>query len=128
MGVWCDFCDIWNGRMMIESYDFGKMVVNGVEYCSDLIVYPGTVDSGWVRKDEHGLCEADIEDILDFGPEVLVIGSGAHATLTVAPEMLRLLASMNIEPIVQKTGDAWRTFNDNVERKARVVGAFHLTC
>ncbi len=37
--------------MRIDHYVFGKMVVDGKTYTSDLIVYPDRVDPSWWRPE-----------------------------------------------------------------------------
>ena len=63
--------------MRIDSYSFGVMKVGGTEYRGDLIVFPDKVKSSWWRKEGHSLTIEDLDDILAFKPEVLIVGTGA---------------------------------------------------
>lgn len=36
---------------MINSYDFGRIVVDGKAYTSDVIIFPDRVNSYWWRKE-----------------------------------------------------------------------------
>jgi hypothetical protein len=56
----------FNGVGMIESYDFGVMVVNGKRYTSDLIIYQEKVFDGWWRKEGHRLYMEDLNKIFSF--------------------------------------------------------------
>jgi len=38
---------------MIESYKFGEILIDGVTYTSDVIIYPDSVDFKWWRKEGH---------------------------------------------------------------------------
>ena len=51
--------------MVIESYCFGEMVVNGVRYDKDLIVCPDNVRDNWWRKEGHRVSLEDIRELLE---------------------------------------------------------------
>lgn len=42
MGMIC-----YNQPMKIDHYSFGKIIINGKTYPSDVIIYPDSVDSSW---------------------------------------------------------------------------------
>ena len=112
---------------MIESYRFGRMIIGGKTYTSDLVVSKDHIIPDWWRKSGHRLCLGDIQEILRFKPETLVVGTGALGVLKVQPEVVQHLQSQGIELIVKNTKTAVQVFNRLVTRK-NVVGAFHLTC
>lgn len=45
---------------MIDSYDFGWIIIKGKKYTRDVIVFPERVRDGWWRKKGHGLCVEDL--------------------------------------------------------------------
>ena len=45
--------------MKIDSYSFGRIVINGKTYTSDVIIFPDKVDASWWRKEGHLLQLAD---------------------------------------------------------------------
>jgi len=113
---------------MIDSYDFGQIVVNGRRYTSDVIVFPDRVRDGWWRREGHRLHVEDIEGAIGEGkPEVLVVGTGHSGLMKVLPETESYVKSKGIELIVQDTREACKTFNRLVKSK-RVMAALHLTC
>jgi hypothetical protein len=115
---------------LIESYEFGAMVINGKRYTSDIIILPERVIDGWWRKEGHRLHVEDLEQILkrEPKPEVLVLGTGYYGLVMVSPEVENALKSQGIELVAQPTREACRIFNKLLNSKRRVVGAFHLTC
>jgi len=115
---------------LIESYNFGVMVVNGKRYTSDLIIYEGKVFDGWWRKEGHRLYTKDLDRIFSFQPkpQVLVVGTGYNALLKVSSEVEEALKSHGIELVAQPTKEAFQTFNKLLVSGKRVAGAFHLTC
>ena len=112
---------------MIDSYDFGRIVINGKRYNSDLIVFPDKVREGWWRKEGHRLHVEDLKDVLEAKPEMLVVGTGHSGLMTVPPETRKHVESEGIELIAQKTTEACKTFNRLVKSR-KVVAALHLTC
>jgi len=56
---------------MIDSYRFGRIVVDGVEYTRDLIILPGRVEGGWWREEGHRLGLGDLGEALAAEPEAL---------------------------------------------------------
>ena len=113
---------------MIDSYDFGQIVINGRRYTSDVIVFPNRVRDSWWRREGHRLHVEDIEGaVQEEKPEVLVVGTGYSGLMKVLPETENYLKSKGIELIVQSTREACETFNRLVKSK-RVIAALHLTC
>jgi hypothetical protein len=112
--------------MKVQKYDFGSIVIDGKEYTSDVIVFPDRVKDRWWRKEGHRLDINDLEEVLEFKPEVLVIGTGYLGVMEVPEETLRYLQMKNIEVHVAPTREAIKIFNGL--RGKRAAGAFHLTC
>jgi len=112
---------------MIDSYDFGRIVINGKRYNSDLIVFPDKVRDGWWRKEGHRLHVEDLKDVLEAKPEVLVVGTGYSGLMRVPHETRKYVESEGIELIAQNTAEACETLNRLVKSR-KVVAALHLTC
>ncbi len=115
--------------MKIESYNFGRITVDGKLYTSDVIVSPDGVDDTWWRQKGHELAPGDLEPVWKANPEVLVIGTGAYGVMKVQPETDRLMRQRCAEVHVLPTTEAWRRYNELAARgDRRVVAALHLTC
>ncbi|UCF96635.1 MAG: hypothetical protein JSV89_15860 [Spirochaetaceae bacterium] len=112
---------------MIDSYSFGSITIDGKNYSSDVIVYPDRVDSSWWRKEGHNLCLEDIEEVLRYRPEVLVIGQGKPGLMKVGKELTKQLRQRGIEVRSGPTAKAVRLYNELSTGK-KIVAALHLTC
>ncbi|MEJ2697649.1 MAG: Mth938-like domain-containing protein [Candidatus Sulfobium sp.] len=112
---------------IVDDYSFGRIVIDGKTYTSDVIVYPDRVDASWWRKEGHYLQEEDLRDIIAFGPDILVIGTGNSGAMKVPEGTIAFLDSKGIRVIVEKTAKAVEIFNEE-SKKGKTVGAFHLTC
>ena len=104
------------------------MKVDGAEYRADLIVFPDRIRSNWWRRQGHSLAVEDLDDVLDFKPDVLVIGKGASGLMEIPASTKKVLQEEGIEVIAENTGQAWGLFNEQIKKGRKVVGAFHLTC
>ncbi len=113
---------------MIESYHFGEIVIDGQRYTSDVIVFPDKVKADWWRKEGHQLCVEDIKEAFKEKPNVLVVGTGYSGLVKVLPETEKYVKSRGVELIIQRTGEAYKTFNRLVQSGKMVIAAFHLTC
>jgi len=111
----------------IEHYSFGKIIIDRKTYTSDVVIYPGRVDSSWWRERGHYLQVNDLTTALDAQPEVLIIGTGYFGRMTVPKETLSHLESKGIEVHVEHTKKAVELFNTFQNDKG-VIAALHLTC
>ena len=112
---------------IIDSYQFGQIVVNGKKYMSDVIIFPDSVTDNWWRKIGHQLCLDDIAEVLTENPEVLVVGTGSSGLVKVLPEVRQVVDARGIELIVEATDNACHTYNQFCHSR-RAVAALHLTC
>jgi hypothetical protein len=112
---------------MIGPYSFGKIKVNGVHYTKDLLVFPDIVVPGWRRKSGHLLRSSDICSVLDYRPEVLIVGTGALGFLKVDKSLKEKLKKQDTKLIIKNTPDAITEYNQLYKEK-RTVCALHLTC
>ncbi len=112
---------------MIDSYSFGSLVIDGKRYTSDVIIYPHRVDSHWWRLQGHLLQLEDLREVLDFDPEVLIVGTGHSGLMKIAPETERFFRESPIELVVKLTEEACQTYN-HLHRSKKTVVALHLTC
>jgi len=114
--------------MKIDSYSFGKIVINGQAYSSDVIIYDDRVDSSWWRKEGHSLCPEDIADVLNARPDILIIGTGYAGVMSVPKKTLAHIESRGIEVKVARTSKAVELYNSLQGKKNTVIAAFHITC
>ncbi|NJD55582.1 MAG: hypothetical protein FIA94_04155 [Nitrospirae bacterium] len=113
--------------MRIEHYSFGRISIDGTLYTSDVIIYPDRVDASWWRKEGHYLQKVDLADIVAAGPELLIVGTGAHGVMAVPDSTIAYLSSHNIALLAEKTDKAVELFNNQPPGK-KVIAALHLTC
>lgn len=113
---------------MIDSYEFGKIVIKGKAYTQDLIISLTGIQSEWWRREGHKLYPEDIKKNLVGGIEALIVGTGAAGCMEILPEIYKMAEDLNFEIIALPTEQAVKKFNQLVEVKKNIVGAFHLTC
>lgn len=112
---------------IIDSYQFGQIVINGKKYTSDVIILPDRVKSNWWRKSGHQLSLEDIAEVMPEKPEMLIVGTGASGLMEVLPEVKQALETQGIKLIEETTDKACHTYNQ-LCRSQKVATALHLTC
>lgn len=111
---------------MIDSYEFGRIVIDGKEYTEDVLIFPNKVESWW-RKEGHELSMEDLEEVFKAEPETIIIGTGHSGVMSVPQDVSDQIKAKGIELEIQKTGDAYKTYNALSSVK-KVVACLHLTC
>ncbi len=112
---------------IVDSYQFGQIVISGKKYISDVIIFPDRVKDSWWRKTGHQLCLDDIAEVLTENPEVLVVGTGASGLVKVLPEVKQSLEAQGIKLIAEPTSEACNIYNQLCYSQ-KVVAALHITC
>lgn len=112
---------------MIEYYSFGKIIINGLQYNSDLIIYHNYIDSKWWRREGHKLYKEDLEKAINTKPEIIIVGTGYYGLMKVSTDLIEYLKSIKINIIALKTKDACQEYN-KIYKDKQVIAALHLTC
>ena len=76
--------------MHIDSYQFGKIVIDGTAYNSDCLILGDSVQPNWWRKQGHFLTSEDIQPVIAANPSILVIGCGASGLMEVSEDIFTL--------------------------------------
>lgn len=113
---------------MIDSYSFGRIVVNGTAYTNDIKIIDDSVIPEWWRKSGHTVAAEDVTDLISSRPEVVVIGKGKPGFMSTSSEAQRLFADHGIALLEEKTAQAILTFNRLRREGKKVCAGFHLTC
>ncbi len=112
---------------MIDSYEFGKIVIDGKKYTKDIIILPDRIFDNWWRKSGHQLCIEDIKEAVLEESDVFIVGSGHYGVMKVLPEVEDYIRNKDIEIIIEKTEKACNLFNE-LSKSKKVIAALHLTC
>jgi len=113
--------------MKIDHYSWGKIVIDGNTYTSDVIIFPDRVNALWWRKEGHRLHIEDLKDVIAAGPESLIIGTGALGVMKVPKETIEHLESKGIHVYIERTGKAVDLYQ-TLQKERKVIAALHLTC
>jgi len=113
--------------MHLDSYEFGHLVIDGVSYHQDLLIWPGHIQSNWWRAESHLLQIADVFEALAAAPRILVVGTGLPGRLVVDKALAAHLEDLGIDLVVKPTREACREINQ-LAGKRPWAAALHLTC
>jgi len=114
--------------MHIDSYQFGKIVIDGTAYDSDCLILGDSVQAHWRRKQGHLLTAEDLEPIIAARPSVLVVGCGASGLMNISDDTSQVLRQHGIELFTANTNKTVAKFNELAGKGENVAGALHLTC
>jgi len=119
---------------MIEEYRFGFIKILGKTYNHDVeIRWTGEVLKWW-RKEGHIFDLEDVKRALEQNPETIILGTGVYEAAKVTEATQEFIKEKGIELIIDKTGEAVKTFNiileksKEEEKQNKAIGLFHLTC
>lgn len=114
--------------MKIESYQFGRITIDGHHFANDIIIFPDhRVQDGWWRRHGHHMCVDDIVKLMEAEPDIMIAGTGAYGRMTIDDTVENLLRTKNIELVVEPTAKAVEVYNQLADQR-RVGACFHLTC
>ena len=114
--------------MRIETYQFGKMVIDGISYTHDLILHNDKVQSEWWRKRSHHLSLEDIPVLKKEKCDVFIVGTGRFGLMKVDKNVIDYCHQNEIKIIIKDTKSAVDTFNELENKGKHIIAAFHLTC
>ena len=80
----------------VDHYSFGRIVVDGHDEHTDVILLPDRTISHWWRRHGHELVLEDLAEILPELPERLLIGTGMDGRLHPDPDALEQLAARGV--------------------------------
>lgn len=110
----------------IDHYEFGKIVVNGKTYESDLVIMPdGSIRPG--PEDMHYVLLEELEEIINTpGIRTLVIGTGHDGNGRLRKKLVKVVEAKGIILEMMPTKDAMKMLN--ATPKAGLVAMLHLNC
>lgn len=117
-------------RIIHQSW--GKLQAEDYPTFKDAKLYPGGArEWDWNEtgtSHSPGIQPADVEELLEHGAEIVVLGRGVHERLQVQDATLRLLADRGVRAEVLHTERAVERYNE-LAREGEPVGALiHSTC
>jgi hypothetical protein len=116
----------------ITHLSWGHLDVEGRDGpFKDAKLFPGGA-RGWDwnetgTRHEPGIQRADVEELLERGATVVVLGRGFDERLQVCPETLQELEERNVPVYVEQTEEAARLYNE-LRESERVGALIHSTC
>ena len=114
--------------MHIDSYKFGKIIIDGKEYSSDCIVLGNSVETNWRRKKGHLLSDKDLLPVINNKPTLLIVGNGRSGKMKIPNETRHFLLEEDIQLEIEDTNKAVERFNELSKTGVKIAAALHLAC
>ncbi|MBA2654748.1 MAG: Mth938-like domain-containing protein [Gammaproteobacteria bacterium] len=110
-----------HGDYEIRSYQVGEIKINDQTYSKSLIVGAHQLEN-WTPQCFQQLTPQDFEKILDFKPNIVLVGTGEKLLFPEA-KLLRSLYEHQVGVEIMATHAACRTFNVLMSEGRNVVAA-----
>jgi uncharacterized protein len=104
------------------GYGDGYVTVNNQRYERSIVVTPDAIHDGWHVISAETLDAGQIDFLIGFEPEILLLGTGARQRFP-APALLKNLMAARIGLEVMDTPAACRTYNILSAEGRNVVAA-----
>jgi len=108
---------------MFEWAAFGKVKYDGTVFNEDIVVSSDGDVYGRDCKDPHVVTRNEVEDSIDSGTKVLLVGTGHYGIVRVLPEAREFLESKHIELVEKPTPEAIKYYNSKAKNKKKRVTA-----
>jgi uncharacterized protein len=110
---------------ILTAFGDGWVHVGATEYRENLVLTPDSVHARWAMQGFDALTESDFRALLEYSPEIALIGTGRRQRFP-RPALLRPLYEARVGVEIMDTRAACRTFNILIAEERRVVAALLL--
>ena len=112
---------------MIQEHKFGSFIIDGKTFLGDIKIMNARVRY-WSTRDKHVVFMKDIKDIIEYNPEVLIVGTGNSGYLEIDNNVRNFLVQNKIKLFMDKNTPAIDKYNQLVSENKKVAAIFHATC
>ena len=112
----------------IEGFQFGRITVDGQHYTQDLKVCRDRVIYPWWRRRGHRVEFEDVRDLVEAGPEIIVLGQGDPGNMKAAEGLKEYLQDRGISVYEIPTPEAVQEYFRLAGQGKEVCLGLHLTC
>ena len=99
-----------SGVNTITRYESGRVNIRDRSFDTSLIIFPNTIVTDWPARRADTLGGADFKAIVEYGPEVLILGTGETQVFP-EPAIFATLMDLGIGFEVMDNAAACRTYN-----------------
>jgi hypothetical protein len=111
---------------MIDSFQYGKIVIDGKEYSHDVIIHPDGKVERWWRREGHIVALEDLKSVMADPPEILIIGGGTEGRMGCPQNLPAYLEEQGTKVIYDGTERAVTRYNQR-DPKIKTAAALHIT-
>ena len=117
--------------MDVRFLGFGSIEVEGRAYEHDIVIDRGAVRRRSKKpskpyRDKFGHTPLSADEELPWGGSRLIIGTGAHGSLPITPEVMQEATRRHIDLVTVPTEQACRLISGLKPQEVRAV--LHVTC
>jgi hypothetical protein len=109
----------------ISDYRFGRIKIDETVYTNDIILLGKKVEANWWRDRGHKLKMDDLESVIEYNPDVLIVGTGASGNMKIS---LDVIQNDYFDVEYYETKKVAEVYNQKLDNDKKVAAALHLTC
>src|SRR3990167_9756192 len=98
-----------NATYQIQSYTENSIIINKISYQKNLIISPNRLLSPWFEGHQKIPSTENLRLLLDFQPEIILIGTG-QKNILLSDELLQVLTHLRCGVECMSTPAACRTY------------------
>jgi hypothetical protein len=117
--------------MKVKLIKFGEIEVEGERYEHDVVIEQGEVSKRRKRpskeyREKYGHTPLSLHERIPWGKKQLIVGTGAHGSLPIMPEVLAEASRRHVEVVAVPTKEACRLLADLKKKDCYAI--LHTTC
>ena len=117
--------------MDVEYPGFGTITINGEPFDHDVVVQAGRVRKrkkgpSKAQRGEYGHTPLSVGEDIPWGPDSLVVGTGASGRLPITPEVMQAAAARGVRVVAVPTAEACAMLAPVPDES--VFAVLHVTC
>jgi hypothetical protein len=117
--------------MKAEWIAFGEIEIEGRRYTSDVVIDAGRVEKRRKKpskpyRDQYGHTPLSVEELIPWGGERLIVGTGASGSLPIMPAVIAEAERRGVELVAAPTEDALGMLRKLDAESVHAV--IHVTC
>lgn len=104
----------------IQEYKLGSFIIEGRQFIGNIKIF-GSKVRYWEKPENQSFDIKDLQELIDFKPEVLVIGTGAAGLLKIPDAVRRFVMENGISFHTGKTQDMVKKINELDKNKKKIA-------
>lgn len=114
--------DLNDANYQVQSYSPAGVIINGETYTHSLIVSPNKIEPNWPPTAITAITTEDLLRLIDFAPEIILLGTGEHSIILSDALLAPLLTKQHSIECMSTAAACWTYAALSAEGRRVVAG------